>query len=187
MGCFPERASAHLPGYLNGPTVGIDGEQGGVGEINIRLTALASSEGSFASRCHSRKLGKCRTLLYQGLILIRRTGQIDQHSTHQVEVWRRNEIDSNNIGQMQLSWSGSFSRICIPAWVWKMDTKYSSEATHDLCFGLSQMFTMLERSQGVKVNGCTQTFSRERGSQGIARTPSSCLGSLCQVELTDNF
>ena len=93
IGCFPERSFAHLPGYLNGPTVGIDGEQGGVGEINIRLTALASPEGSFASRCHSKKLGKCRTLLSQGLILTRRTGQTDQHSTHQVEVWRQNEID----------------------------------------------------------------------------------------------
>ena len=92
-GMLPRKGFAHLPGYLNGPTVGIDGEQGGVGEINIRLTALASSEGSFASRCHSKKLGKCRTPLYQGLILTRRTGQTDQHSTHQVEVWRQNEID----------------------------------------------------------------------------------------------
>ena len=40
MGCFSERALAHLPGYLNGLTVGIHGEQGGGGgEINTRLDA----------------------------------------------------------------------------------------------------------------------------------------------------
>ena len=87
MGCFLERALAHLPGYLNGLTVGIHGEQRGRwGNKHETGLPLASPEGSFASRCHSRKLGKCLTLLSQGLIPTRRTGQIGQHSTHQKEV-----------------------------------------------------------------------------------------------------
>ena len=99
MGCFLERALAHLPGYLNGLTVGIHGEQRGRwGNKHETGLPLASPEGSFASRCHSRKLGKCLTLLSQGLIPTRRTGQIGQHSTHQKEVWRRNEIDSDIVG-----------------------------------------------------------------------------------------
>ena len=44
MGCFPERAFAHLPGYLNGTTVGIDEEQRGGGEINIRAGAPCTGQ-----------------------------------------------------------------------------------------------------------------------------------------------
>ena len=44
MGCFSERAFAHLPGYLNGLTVGIDGEQRGGGEINMRVGAHCTDQ-----------------------------------------------------------------------------------------------------------------------------------------------
>ena len=60
MGCFPERASAHLPGYLNGPTVGIDGEQRGGGEINIRVGAdcTGQSKGLLCLKMSFKKVRK---------------------------------------------------------------------------------------------------------------------------------
>ena len=58
MGCFPERASAHLPGYINGPTVGIDGEQRGVGEINIRADCTGQSRGLLCLKMSFKKVRK---------------------------------------------------------------------------------------------------------------------------------
>ena len=100
--------------------------RGDLGEINTGAQLLPSSEGSLGSRCRSRKLGKCLTLLYQGLILTRRTGQIDPHST-QVEACRRNKIDQNNIG-CNCTEYWSYSQICIPASGWKMNKNSSTQS-----------------------------------------------------------
>ena len=165
MGCFPERASAHLPGYLNGPTVGIDGEQGGFGEINIRLTALASSEGSFASRCHSRKLGKCRTLLSQGLILTRRTGQI----------CRSTQNTSSRSLTKEWNWLEQHWSVLI--WLFFFKDMYSCMGVEDgykvfqwgdtrSLFWIEPDVYLLERSQGVKVGRCTQSFPRKAEVRG---------------------
>ena len=60
--------------------------RGDLGEINTGAQLLPSSEGSLGSRCRSRKLGKCRTLLCLGLILTPMRGWIDEHSTSQLEI-----------------------------------------------------------------------------------------------------
>ena len=87
IGCFPEGAFSMLPkkGFFSFQVILMDllcaynRSRGDLGEINTGAQLLPSSEGSLGSRCRSRKLGKCRTLLCLGLILTPMRGWIDDH------------------------------------------------------------------------------------------------------------